>query len=232
MGKDEREVMNTDTGEGGTMGKLGVAELLGMIAKHDSLQQKRAQLQAGLAERSKEEAALASAWARAGQAVQESDDRVRALRALGDHEGAAGLDAETHAARKSADGAAKALDKHRAETQRTHAEILKAQEEAEALARTITASLKGVGDREALGRIDGYLTDISKSAAEAVERTWGPIEAELRAVRPVLGWWERANGRANPWVTAIVAGRSVTARRCLDEAAGLPAGEVFGRRKR
>lgn len=213
------------------MGKLAVAEVLGMIEEHDRRQSERARLQAGLAERDKAEAGLAAAWARAAQVVQESEDRVRSLRSVGDHEGAASLDADTHGARKEADTAAKALEKHRAETRATHGKIVEAQEAAEALARTITAELKGVGDRAVLGPVDGRLRDITKSVGEAVERNWQPLERELHELRPLVGWWERANGRQNPWVAAIVGGRSVTARRCVDEA-GIPAGEVIGRRKR
>jgi hypothetical protein len=52
--------------------KAGTAEILGMIERHDALQRRRVELQSGLAAR--------------------QEDRVRALRSLGDLEGAASLD--------------------------------------------------------------------------------------------------------------------------------------------
>lgn len=211
---------------------MKASEVLGWIQKHDELQAARAGLQTGLAARQVEEARLAAAWSRAAQGLREAEDRIGSLRAMGDAEGAAALDLETHGTRKAAKAADAALTKHREATREIHGRIVELQTNAETLARTITASLSGVEDRAVLGGIAGRLTDIGKSANEAVERNWQPIEAELHELRPLVGWWERVNNRANPWVQAIASGRSATARRCLDEGVGVPAGEVVGRRKR
>ncbi|MDD5263509.1 MAG: hypothetical protein PHU43_01575 [Candidatus Bipolaricaulis sp.] len=211
---------------------MKAGEVLGWIQKHDELQKDRAGLQAGLAERTKEEAKLASAWSQAAQVVSERGDRIGSLRAVGDMEGAAALDADTHGARKAAEAASKALEKHREETKATHERILQLQHDAEALHRGIHSELKGVDELAVLGPIAGRIVDVSKSSAESVERNWEAVKRELDELRPVIAQWQEANASNSQWVSVIAEGRSAFARRCLDEGIGLPAREALGPGKR
>jgi hypothetical protein len=212
-------------------GKKSAAALLGMLARHDDLQRERSETQSALPERSAEEKRLLAAFTTASQTLGAQEDRIAAARAMDDHEAAATLDTAAHKQRKMVEATSKALEKYRAETRAAHAKMAQQQEDAEVLLRAINVDLRGMNERDILGPIDGRLRDIEKSIGESVERNWKSIERELVTLRPIIAAWERANGRESQWVQVIASGRSVTARRCLDEGVGFPVGVILGRRR-